>query len=250
MKDEMGDRMKDLEHRTRYMLPRRCYTLIRIDGKAFHSYTRGMDRPFDRGLREDMQETTRLLCKGIAGCKLGYTQSDEISLVLTDFDCVGTQAWFDGNLQKIVSVSSSMATAHFNMLRAKRGEDKRGPAMFDSRAWTTADPWEVYNTFWWRQKDATRNAIQMVARSLAPHKECANKNFSQLNELIYQKGKNFNDYPTDCKRGAFVIKTEQGWEVDKESPLLSQDRWYLFSRVPMIPAPDLSTGVDNQDSTV
>ena len=237
MKDEMGDRMKDLEHRTRYMLPRRCYTLIRIDGKAFHSYTRGMERPFDQGLREDMQETTRLLCEGIAGCRLGYTQSDEISLVLTDFDKVNSEAWFDGNLQKVTSVSASMATAYFNMLRAKRAADKRGPAMFDSRVWATADPWEVYNTFWWRQKDATRNAVQMVARALAPHKECTNKNFSQLNELIFQKGQNFNDYPTDCRRGAFIVKGDAGWVVDKESPILSQDRQYLFSRLPLIPRP-------------
>jgi tRNA(His) 5'-end guanylyltransferase len=240
MKDSMGDRMKDIENRTRYFLPRRCYTLIRIDGKAFHTYTRGLERPFDDGLRSDMQETTRLLCANIQGAKIGYTQSDEISILLTDFDDITTDAWFDGNLQKIVSVSASMASAYFNNLRGKRQEQK-DVAVFDSRAWTTADPWEAYNTFWWRQKDCTKNAVQMVARSLASHKECANKNFSELNELIFQKGKNFNDYPTDCKRGAFIYKGDEGWVVDKESPILSQDKTYFFDKVPQIPQVDVGS---------
>jgi tRNA(His) 5'-end guanylyltransferase len=234
MQDAMGDRMKDIESRTRYFLPRRCYTLLRIDGKSFHTYTRGLDRPFDDGLRSDMQETTRLLCVNIQGAKLGYTQSDEISLLLTDFDDIATDAWFDGNLQKIVSVSASMASAYFNKLRANRNVQK-DVAVFDSRAWTTADPWEAYNTFLWRQKDCTKNAVQMVARSLASHKECTNKNFSELNELIFQKGGNFNNYPTDCKRGAFTYKTEDGWVIDKEPPILSQDKKYFFCKVPAIP---------------
>jgi len=181
-----------------------------------------------------MQETTRLLCSNIQGAKLGYTQSDEISLLLTDFDDIATDAWFDGNLQKIVSVSASMASAFFNCLRVKRGVQK-DVAIFDSRAWTTADPWEAYNTFWWRQKDCTKNAVQMVARSLASHKECANKNISELNELIFQKGKNFNDYPNDCKRGAFIYKDETGWVIDKNPPILSQDKRYFFDKVPQIP---------------
>jgi len=234
MTDCMGDRMKDYENRTRYFLPRRCYTLIRIDGKAFHTYTRHLDKPFDDGLRTDMQETTKRLCKSIQGCKMGYTQADEITLLLTDFDEMTTDAWFDGNLQKIASVTSSMASAYFNSCRVKRCGIDVEPAIFDSRVWTVADPWEAFNTFLWRQIDCTKNSIQMVARSLASHKECQNKNFDQLNELIFQHGKNFNDYPTDCKRGAFVYRKDDGWFIDKEPPILSQDKSFFFLRVPVM----------------
>jgi len=237
MPDSMGDRMKDYENRTRYFLPRRCYTLIRIDGKAFHTYTKNLDRPFDDGLRTDMQETMKALCESIQGCKLGYTQSDEITLLLTDFDDIATDAWFDGNLQKMVSVSASMASAYFNLNRAKRYGAKFTPAIFDSRAWTVADPWEAYNAFLWRQQDCTRNAVQMVARSLASHKECQNKNSEALNELIFQRGKNFNDYPIDCRRGAYSYRTEGGWVIDKEPPILSQDKNYFFLKVPILQAP-------------
>ena len=229
--------MKDLEGRCRYMLPRRCYTLIRLDGKAFHTYTRGLERPFDEPLRRAMQETTVKLCSEIQGAKLGYTQSDEITLLLTDFDSVDTCAWFDGNVQKIVSVSASTATAHFNRIRWKAEGvcSSFKVAMFDARVWTTSDPWEAYNAFYWRQKDATKNSVQMVARSLASHKECNGLNFSGLNDLIHSKGHNFNDYPTDCKRGAFVHKESGSWECDLESPILSQDRGYFFRKVPLIP---------------
>lgn len=238
MKDSLGDRMKDIENRTRYLLPRRCYILIRIDGKAFHNYTRGCERPFDEKLRRDMQETTKYLCSSIQGCKIGYTQSDEISLLLTDFDDIKTDSWFDGNIQKIVSVSSSIATAFFNSIRS--GSKL---AMFDSRVWSTSDPWEAYNTFVWRQKDCTRNSIQMVARSLASHKECEGKGFNELNELIFTKGKNYNDYPTDCKRGAFVYRKDDKWFIDIEPPILTQDKFYFFDKIPYIQRPSNETDI-------
>ena len=115
MKDDLGKRMKEqYEQRTRTYLPRRTYTIIRLDGKAFHTYTRGMARPFDQDFMRVMDETTKYLCENIQGCVMGYTQSDEISLLLTDFTTITTDAWFDGQVQKIVSVAASMATAKFN----------------------------------------------------------------------------------------------------------------------------------------
>ena len=147
------------------------------------------------------------LCENIQGCKIGYTQSDEISLLLTDFDETLTEAWFDGNIQKIVSVSASLAGVIFNRYRYERGVPLFDPcAVFDARVWTTSDPWEVYNTFLWRQQDCTKNAIQMVARTVASHKELLHKNSNELQELIHQKGLNFNDYPIDCKRGTFCCE--------------------------------------------
>jgi tRNA(His) guanylyltransferase len=107
MKDSLGDRIKDAENAFKFTLLKRAYTIIRIDGKAFHTYCTGLNTPYDKGLVEDMQATTKFLCESIQGCKIGYVQSDEISLVLTDFDEYKTQSWFDNELQKMVSISAS-----------------------------------------------------------------------------------------------------------------------------------------------
>lgn len=247
-KDSLGDRMKSRECRSQLLLPRRAYTMIRIDGKAFHSYTKKFKRPFDDGFREDMQQTALHLCKNIQGAVMALTQSDEIQIVLTDFTEKNTDAWFDGSVQKITSISASMATACFNRQRMLRvinhtDDDEVGAklvalpmAEFDSRCWSLSDPWDVYNVFLWRQQDASRNAVQMVARSLASHKECDNLNMSKLQDLIHERGQNFNDYATDCRRGAFIVKAgpDDKFIVDKEAPILTQDRDYFFSKLPML----------------
>ena len=206
-RDALGDRMKDsYENRTRYALPRRTYTIIRLDGKAFHTYTRGLDRPYDEKLMHDMADTAMFLCKQIAGSRLAYTQSDEISLLLTDFDTPKTQAWFDGNIQKIVSISASMATARFNELRPGR------LAFFDSRVFTIADPVEVRNYFVWRQKDATRNSISMAAQAYFSHKQLHGKSSGEMQEMLWsQHGVNWNDYDPRFKRGTLASsKVELG----------------------------------------
>lgn len=198
--DPLGDRMKaQYENRTRYYLPRRTYTVIRLDGKAFHSYTRGLERPFDEQFMTDMLWTTRFLCSEVAGCRLGYTQSDEISLVLTDFTSPKTEAWFDGNVQKMASISASLATAKFNELRPGK------LACFDSRVFTIPDPVEVNNYLVWRQKDATRNSISMAAQAKFSHKELHGKSSNEMQEMLFQKhGINWNDYPVGFKRGSMV----------------------------------------------
>jgi tRNA(His) 5'-end guanylyltransferase len=223
--DALGDRMKEFyEDRTRIKLPRRTFTIIRIDGKAFHTYTKGLQRPFDQGLIEDMNATTAYLCKNIQGAKFGYVQSDEISLVLTDFDDLGTHAWFDNNLQKMVSVAASMATARFNQLRMARatweGNDIEGMldvddiqnfklAMFDARAFQIPFIDEVKNYFIWRQQDAVRNSISSVAQSLYSTKELHGVKTDQMQEMIFQKGINWNDYDFRMKRGAVIGKVEK-----------------------------------------
>jgi len=245
MKDDLGDRMKDYEGKTRYFLPRRGYTLIRLDGKAFHTYTRGFERPFDDSLIDAMNETTQYLCKNIQGCVLGYVQSDEITLILTDFAKVNSDAWFQGNIQKIASISASMATGKFLEARRLKASDTR-MAAFDARVWFLADPFEVENTLVWRQQDATRNSIQLVAQSLYSHKELHQKNTSELQELIFQKGINWNDFPTGKKRGRVVKKvyyehtSEFGtaersrWDV-VEPPIFTKDREFLRELIPTIP---------------
>ena len=113
-KDNLGNRMKGYKNISRNHLMRRTPVVIRLDGKAFHTFTRGMKKPFDNILMESMQETAKYLCENIQGCKIAYTQSDEISLLLVDYENLDTDAWFDNNIQKMVSISASMATLAFN----------------------------------------------------------------------------------------------------------------------------------------
>ena len=206
--------MKDnYEKRNRTSLTRRTPVSIRLDGKAFHTYTRGLNKPFDEGLISDMQQTTIFLCQQIQGCKMAYTQSDEISLLLTDYDKVNTQAWFDNEVQKMVSISASFATAEFNRLRGRRFEQERGQyflkkpllAYFDSRAFNIPKE-DVSNYFVARQRDAVKNSIAMLAQSLYSPKELHKKNGSEMQELAFQKGHNWNDLHWSKKRGSLVVK--------------------------------------------
>ena len=148
MIDNLGDRMKDYENRTRYLLPRRQYILLRLDGKAFHTYCRGMEKPFDLNFVEAMNETAKALCANniFSGIEFAYIQSDEITILLTDFKRTKTQAAFDYNLQKLVSISASITAANFLYYRMQTLGDER-IAGFDSRAWPLADPFEVENNF-------------------------------------------------------------------------------------------------------
>jgi len=272
MRDELGDRMKkNYENRTRILLPRRTYTLIRVDGKAFHTYTRGCDRPFDAGLMADMDATAEYLCKNIQGAKCAFVQSDEISVLMTDFDTLTTDAWFDGNIQKIVSVAASMATAKFNQLRTMRVlegyEDGRrfksdyldqenlkvNPfklAEFDARTFTIPSDVEVENYFIWRQQDTVRNSISSVAQTLYSSKELNGKNMSVQQDMIHEKGQNWNDFTPQQKRGRFVSKQPMELEteyidldkvqhsyirnrwVTDECPTFTQDREFLAQYIP------------------
>ena len=222
------------ETRSRTFLTRRTPVIIRLDGKAFHTYTKGLDKPFDEGLIEDMAETARFLCSEIQGAKLAYVQSDEISILLTDYDKLGTDAWFDYNVQKITSISASLATAKFNELRMRRhfakkmgdtqfdydmfldynwDDDKKEfkdcptLAFFDSRAFNIPKE-EVSNYFLARQKDAVKNSVAMLAQSLYSHKELDKKNQSDMQEMCFQKGQNWNDLHWSKKRGSTIVKNE------------------------------------------
>jgi len=185
----------------------------------------------------------KYLCENIQGCKLGYTQSDEITLLLTDYDTLTTNAWFDNNVQKICSVSASMATMAFNkFLRenfnavdldnqleyAKTLFKKLDCAMFDSRCFNIPVE-EVTNCFVWRQQDATRNAIQMLGQCNFSHRELQKKSCNDIQEvLMTQKEINFNDMPTEFKRGVCCRKDDDGkWVLDKEIPIFTQDREYI-----------------------
>lgn len=247
MKDPIGDRMKEnYENRTRFALPRRSYTIIRIDGKAFHTYTRGLNRPFDDGLMEDMDLTAAYLCKNIMGAKFAFVQSDEISILLTDFEEIGTQAWFDNNIQKMCSVSASMATRAFNELRLRRlGENMRW-AEFDSRVFQIPQRNEVENYFIWRQQDTVRNSISSVAQSMYSSKELHGKTTNMMQEMIFKKGTNWNDLESQYKRGRIILKqfyfkeaeteksesTMRSHWVTCEVPIFTQERDFLLNKIP------------------
>lgn len=141
MTDALGERMKAYERATRQVLPPRTYTIVRVDGRAFHTYCRGLERPFDARFAADMDRVTEILCSEISGAVFGYVQSDEISLLLTDFGTQQTTPWFGGVVAKMVSLSASLATATFNTLRPY-GE----LALFDSRVFTISDPRDVGGT--------------------------------------------------------------------------------------------------------
>ena len=218
------------ENRTRLMLPRRTYTIIRCDGKAFHTYTRQCSKPFDYRLYAAMTAATSMLCSQAQGSVLGYTQSDEISILLTDFADIKTEAWFDGNVQKIVSVAASLVTDAFNTEARCRG--LVGAAYFDARVFTIPDPAEVENYFIWRQQDATRNSIQSLAQAHFSHRQLQGVNNVAVQELLFtERGINWNDCPTVEKRGACMVEELEGWAVDSEIPIFTQDREYLKKRI-------------------
>ena len=238
-------RMKDnYESRSRTFLTRRTPVIIRLDGKAFHTYTKGLNKPFDEGLIKDMQLTAKYLCENIQGAKCAYVQSDEISILLTDYDKFDTSAWFDYNIQKMCSVSASLATGIFNQLRLKRnvGSDfdyadnkylhsdylNESLAFFDSRCFNIPKE-EVSNCFVARQRDAVRNSIQMLAQSLYPHEELKKKNQTDLQEMCFQKGHNWNDLSIGKKRGSFIVKNKSSersfWEIT-EPPISFSDEFF------------------------
>ena len=226
--DSLGNRMKDYEMRSASYLPRRAYTIIRLDGKAFHTFTKGFQRPFDTDLINMMDQTAKALCEQIQGVKMAYVQSDEITLVLTDFDNIKTDAWFDGNVQKMVSVSASIATVAFHREYLKYLDSSTSAkldlhanikfANFDSRAFSLPSLTEVKNCLVWRQEDATKNSISMTAQSFYSAKELHGKDSNEKQEMIFQKGINWNDLPIGQKRGRVIMKKpEQGSAENKKT---------------------------------
>ena len=251
---EFDKRMKKYEYVTRTYLTTRTPAILRLDGRAFHTLTRGFKRPFDEILAGAMQDTMKYLCENIQGCVLGYTQSDEITLVLVDYKTLETSAWFDYNIQKCVSVSASMATMAFNREfndrfwfyyqndYSKEDEQyfnvlekaKEKGAMFDARVFNIPKE-EVCNNILWRQQDAIRNSIQMVGHANFSDKQMHGKNTSEIKEmLLNEKGIDWNNLPMKFQRGSCCIKTfdeqtgRSEWIIDNEIPIFkAEGRKYI-----------------------
>lgn len=248
VRDDLGTRMKEFyEQVPKTRLTRRTPVAIRIDGKAFHTFTRGFKRPFDEVLGNAMVKTMEYLCENIQGCVFGYTQSDEITLILIDYQKLTSSAWFDYEVQKLCSISASMATMAFNKFFAdeikkydwswlngftpqsvsvqekhkqyidtlKAAADKG--AMFDARCFNIPKE-EVCNLVYWRQLDATRNSIQMVGQAYFSHKELQNCSCNKIQDmLMLERGINWNNYETRWKRG---VAWSRDTGVDFEMPIL------------------------------
>ena len=240
--------MKGYENVQRNVLTRRTPVILRVDGRAFHTFTRGMARPYDQMLHNAMLETGTVLVREIQGAKVAYGQSDEISILITDYDTLQTDAWFAYNIQKMVSIAASVATIAFN--RALDGYPtydeprKRTMAQFDARVFNLPRE-EVVNYFIWRQQDATRNSIQMMARTHFSHKECQGQSTKQLLAKYVQLREGdpiktleqvWTESPTHFKRG-WCVKATDGIVWDREIPIFTQDREYLEKFV----HPDLTT---------
>jgi len=220
MTDKMsiGDRMKEnYENRSRYMLTRRTPVIIRLDGRAFHTITKHCEKPFDRTLATALDNTAIELCREMQGAKCAYLQSDEISILLTDFDKLDTQAWFDYNLQKIVSISAGIASAIFTKLWC----EGKHIATFDCRAFNIPKE-EVANYFIWRQKDWTRNSVAMLAQAHFSHKQLYNKTQSDMHDMLHEKGINWADLESIWKNGRFVLAYE-GWQ-SIPAPIFTETR--------------------------
>ena len=267
--DDLGTRMKEFyEQVPKFKLYRRTPVAIRIDGKAFHTFTKGFQKPFDEVLGNTMVRTMEYLCKNIQGCVFGYTQSDEITLILVDYQTHETDAWFDYEIQKICSISASMATMAFNRFflnelhdylynlpRKDNGElykedyqqscvydsaiDKG--AMFDARCFNIPKE-EVTNLVYWRQLDATRNSIQMVGQANFSHNELQGKSCNMIQDMLHeQKGINWNNYETRWKRGVCCRRVRDldeygndwgGWVTDYDMPILKgEDRAYIDNSI-------------------
>ena len=283
VKDDLGIRMKTYyEQIPKTKLMRRTPVAIRIDGKAFHTFTMGFQKPFDEVLIESMQKTMKYLCENIQGCVLGYTQSDEITLIIVDYKKLNSAAWFDYEVQKITSISASMATLAFNdffkkgitkensaftdewldngdfnpkykdeelnklWITHKRASEKG--AMFDARCFNIPKE-EATNLIYWRQLDASRNSIQMLGQVNFSHKELQNKSCNDIQDMLIDKGINWNDLPTHQKRGSCCVRnnivistdgiteiaqlrdsseSENVWIIDKEIPIFKgEGREYI-----------------------
>lgn len=220
MADSLGDRMKAYEAASSRTLTRRVPVLLRLDGRAFHTFTRRYSRPWDGAFHARMWRAAQALCEDAMGAQVAYVQSDEITVLLTDDATVTTEAWFGNDAAKLCSVAASVVTAAFNI-----GDPDAGT--FDCRVFTVPRE-DVVNAFLWRQQDAERNSLSMLCQSAYSHQQLMGVKREEQHEMLHAKGLNWNDCPTAQKRGVCVVRgPERGWVVDTEIPVFSQDRAYI-----------------------
>lgn len=241
--DSLGDRMKGYEDVPRAYLTRRLPLIIRLDGKAFHTWTRGLPRPYCKPLMDAMDQVAIHLCGQVQNTALAYVQSDEISLALVDYNNLNTSPWFDSNIQKMVSVAAGLASSKLTALSPSIFGEVR-EAVFDARAFVLP-PAEANNYFIWRQQDWNRNSLAMLAQSLYSHKELEGKGRQEQHEMCFQKGHNWAALDSHIKDGRVIVKQvhkhflDSGQEVQRRkwgvlatTPVFSSDPGFVKGLVP------------------
>lgn len=265
---EFDKRMQNYKYTSDQSLMRRTSVIIHIDGMHFHTFTKGLDKPFDEILVRSMQNTAKYLCENIQGCALAYTQSDEINLLLIDYQGLDSQAWFDNRIQKLTSAAASLATLEFNRRFTERvrimrtmvlhenhpdnsnekthetvkylkkfGATKKG-ATFAACAFNLPQD-EVTNFFYRRQQDAIRNSIQMVGQANFSHTELQHKSCEDIKQMLRDKSeatggtiKPWEDYPMFLQRGTCIIKNEE--VLDQDDPeIYKRFYWDVDENIPI-----------------
>ena len=266
---DLAKRMKDYEMRDRYFLQKRIPVAIRVDIRAGHTFTRGFKRPFDYIFMKSMQETAKYMCENMGNAKFAYVQSDEITIILTDYDALETDCWFNYRTDKLCSISASMATMAFNKYFEENVtnevlEYKMVPhcvgiqqeikeyhntliaaldkgAMFDARCFNIPKE-EVTNLIYWRQLDASRNSIQMVGQANFSHNELQNKSCNDIQDmLMLQKNINWNDFPTYQKRGSCVVKSDEKETITEDNigtKMTIRSKWIIDKEMPILKGKD------------
>lgn len=226
---DLGDRMKRYERASERHLTPRCPVIVRVDGRAFHTFTRGCDRPFDRRIVDAMLIGAMRTAADMQGFTIGYVQSDEASFLLTDTSTLETQPWFDYDQAKVVSIAASLMTAHFG--RAYGGDRL---AFFDARAFTVpAD--DVPNYFLWRMRDWERNSVQMLAGAHFSHRDLHGKKVPDMHEMLHAKGINWADLPAQLKNGTII----QGTSAECPAARWKYEDWHQAINGPRAEAIEL-----------
>ena len=202
-KDNLGNRIKNYENiESLRKLDPSLPVIIRLDGKAFHSFTRGLQKPYDKRLQNLMQTTTQYMVEK-TNASLGYTQSDEISLVIITQP--ESEVYFGGRVQKLCSILAAACSVQFNaLLPSFLPEKVKFLPIFDCRVFNVPTLWEAANTILWREKDAIKNSISVAAQSMFSHKSLDGLHSSEkIEKMLKEKNVNWHDYPDDFKHGSF-----------------------------------------------
>lgn len=240
IKDDLGTRMKEFyEGRSQTHLLRRTPVIIRVDGKAFHTFCKRFEKPYDKVLNECLNNTLQYLCKKVQCVKMGQRHSDEMSLLLVDYETLTTEPYFDYNVQKMCSVVAAMATAEFNKQLLLHGEwqynlktnfiSKLWHSVFNNSRLSYDEDWpvfdarcfnipqnEVSNYFWWRLLDAKRNSINMLSQSLFSHAQLQDKTCNEMQEMMFkEKGINWDTLPQEQKSGILCLKQDIRKPIEK-----------------------------------
>lgn len=244
MRDALGNRMKNYELTSKTILMSRTPVAIRVDGKAFHTFTKHLNKPFDSIFMDTMIQTMEAMCADIQNCIFGYVQSDEITFILKDYEQLNTSAWFDNEVQKLCSISASMATYYFNKFFNKNAMPYinahpnneytsalihclDAPAMFDARAFNVPRE-EVINLIYWRQLDAVRNSIQACGQANFSHNKLINKSCAEIKEMLAEIGKPWEAIPIYKQRGTCCLRENKQWITDYSMPMfVKEGREYL-----------------------